>query len=664
MNINRQFLRLLIITLLCTVAGNGFAESRMTVTSPNGRLSAEVSLEKGNVFFTICSGQHTLLEPSHMAMRLTDGTIIGENVKKFKTKKSSGITSKKSAFYTKEAVNLPYNRLLMSAGKYSLEVVAYDGGVAYRWHTMMPDSITVVNEINEFTFSSDCMVWETPVNSEEKEPDKQTTVSFENDYYHRRISELDPNLLIQAPILVELEHGQKLLISDYNTLDYPGMFLLPSDGNSLRSYYAQYPATEFHGGYAMRQLRVGERAPFIARTAGTRAFPWKMFIIADKDTDLLATDVPFCLADDNCLGDVSWVKPGKVAWEWWSDWNVKGVDFTVGVNTQTYKYWIDFAARNGIEYVIMDEGWSVPLKSDLTQIINEIDLPEIISYGKSKGVGIILWAGFYAFARDIDGVVDHFADLGAAGFKIDFIDRNDQKAYQFIEKAARACARRKMVIDFHGIFAPVGFNYTFPNVLNFEGVLGLERAKFLPANEYDQVRIDCILPFIRTVVGPMDYTQGAMNNTSKGNYFPRNNNPMSQGTRCRQLAEYVIFISPLSMLCDSPDQYTGNQLCADFIARIPTVWDETRILGGEIGEWVVEARRKGDTWYIGGITNWTERDVELDLSWLSGRQMSLYTDGINAARNAEDYKFSTLTVPAKLKVHLAPGGGFAAVVNN
>ena len=663
MNIHNHIVRWAIAILIAAIPALSSAEVPMAVSSPSGRLTAEVTLQQGNVFFSIRSGSDTILEPSHMAMTLTDGTIIGERIKKFRAKTTSGITRKKSGLYTKSEVSLPFNRMTLSAGKYSLEVVAYDDGVAYRWHSAFADSITIADETNAFVLPADCMVWETPVNSDETDLDKQTTVSFENDYYHRPISELYPSRLIQAPILVELPHGQKLLISDYNTLDYPGMFLLPAAGNTLRSYYARYPATEYHGGYAMRQLRVGERAPYIARTAGKRAFPWKMFIVADSDARLLDTDVPFCLADDNRLGDVSWVKPGKVAWEWWSDWNVKGVDFAVGVNTATYKYWIDFAAQNGIEYVVMDEGWSVPLKSDLSLVIDDIDLQEIISYGKSKGVGIILWAGFYAFASDIDGVVNRFADMGVAGFKIDFIDRNDQKAYQFIEKAAIACARRKMVIDFHGIFAPVGFTHTFPNVLNFEGVLGLERAKFLQPDKYDQVRIDCILPFIRTVVGPMDYTQGAMNNTSRGNYFPRNHNPMSQGTRCRQLAEYVIFISPLSMLCDSPDQYRANRQCADFIASIPTVWDETRVIGGQIGEWVVEARRKGDTWYIGGITNWTERDVELDLSWLQGRKISIFTDGVNANRNAEDYRLDHSTVPGRLTVHMAPGGGFAAIIH-
>ena len=650
------------VIMIAVLALSTSAANSARVASPDGKIVSDFTLENGKLFFSVRSGDVPVLEKSSLAMALTDGRTLGEGVKKMKTARNSGVIRKKSALYVKSDVAKPFNSLTLKMDGYELEVLAMDGGLGLRWVTHMPDSIVVRDEMNRFVLPGDCFVWETPVNTTEKELAEQVAVSFEDSYYRKRVSELDPNLLIQSPMLVELSGGKRLLISDYNTQDYPGMFLLPDDGNALKSYFARYPLKEYQGAHLMRQVLVGERADYMARVAGSRAFPWKMLLVVDSDAELMNTHVPFCLADDNKLGDVSWVRPGKVAWEWWSDCNVKGVDFKVGVNTATYKYWIDFAAERGIEYVIMDEGWSVMMKNDLRLVVPEIDLPAIVDYGRQKGVGIILWAGHYAFARDMEGIVDHFADMGVAGFKIDFINRNDQLAYRFIEKAARTCAKRKMVIDFHGIFAPVGFTYTFPNVLNFEGVMGLECAKWKPLDIYDHVRHDCILPFTRNVVGPMDYTQGAMNNATKANYRPRFNDPMSQGTRCRQLGEYVTFISPLSMLCDSPDQYRANGECADYIAQIPTVWDETRVLGGEIGQWVAEARRKGDVWYLGGVTNWDERDVELDVSWLAGKKMRLFTDGVNADRNAEDYRVEEGVMPSVLRIHMAPGGGFAARV--
>ena len=652
-----------ILTMMCALAMIAQAKE-YELASPDGKLKATVSIADGQLSYKVSHDGTAVLEPSHIAMTLRGGTVLGKGIKKVKISRNSGATNKTSALYRKSAVSEPWNKLTLGCGNYQVEFVAYNEAVAYRFVTTMRDSLTVESESNEWALPGDCRLWATPARDDVlgKSLDDQTAMSYENRYVHQRLSEQEANTLIQCPLLVELEGDKRLMITDCNTLDYPGMLLIPASGNTLKSYYAHYPVKEYHGGHLMRQLLVSEWGDFIAHTAGTRAFPWRTAIVTTNEAQLLDTDIPFCLADENQIGNTTWVKPGKVAWEWWSDWNVKGVDFEVGINTATYKYWIDFAAERGIEYVIMDEGWSVPIKSDLKRIIDDIDLSAIVNYGKQKGVGIILWAAHYPFARDIDGVVDYFADMGVKGFKIDFINRNDQKAYRFIEKAARACARRNMIIDFHGVFPPVGFTYTFPNVLNFEGVMGLECVKWSTIEQYDHVNHDCVLPFTRNVTGPMDYTQGAMNNTTRADYYPRNNNPMSQGTRCRQLAQYVIFIAPLAMLCDSPDQYRANSDCTDFIAQIPTVWDETRIISGKVGEWVIEARRKDNVWFVGGFTNWTERDVDIDLSWLAGKQMKLYSDGINAHRNAEDYKITETTVPATLKVHMAPGGGFAAII--
>jgi alpha-glucosidase len=369
------------------------------------------------------------------------------------------------------------------------------------------------------------------------------------------------------------------------------------------------------------------------------------------------------LATPNQLSDISWIKPGKVAWDWWNDWNIYGVDFRAGINNDTYKYYIDFASKNGIEYVILDEGWAVNKKADLLQVIPEIDIQELVNYGKGKNVGIILWAGYHAFDRDMKNVVKHYADMGVKGFKVDFMDRDDQDLIDFLWRTAKTCAENKMLVDFHGICKPTGLQRTYPNIINYEGVHGLEQLKWQPKSD-DMVKYDVCIPFIRQIAGPMDYTQGAMRNAIKNNYAPVYSEPMSQGTRCHQLATYVIFESPLNMLCDNPCEYEREQECTDFIAAIPTVWDETVPLDSKVGEYVSVARRHGNDWYIGSMTNWTRRDITLDLSFLpdGNYKVEVFKDGINADRAARDYKKEVINLPAdkKLNIKLAPGGGYAA----
>ena len=312
------------------------------------------------------------------------------------------------------------------------------------------------------------------------------------------------------------------------------------------------------------------------------------------------------------------------------------MDFRAGINNPTYKYYIDFAAEHGIEYVILDEGWAVNLQADMMQVIPEIDLQELVDYGKSKNVGIILWAGYWAFARDMENVVKHYSDMGVKGFKVDFLDRDDQEMVNFVYKASEVCAKYKMLVDFHGVFKPTGLQRTYPNVLNYEGVNGLEQMKWSSEKEFDMVTYDVTIPFIRMIAGPMDYTQGAMRNAARGNHRSVNSEPMSQGTRCRQLATYVIFESPFNMLCDAPSNYRREKECTEFISNIPTIWDETVSLAGKVSEYVAIARRHGNDWYIGALTNWTPRELDLDLSFLGEGDytLELFKDGINADRAA------------------------------
>ena len=501
------------------------------------------------------------------------------------------------------------------------------------------------------------------MNSTKPTFEEQFFNSFEQPYVNETISSLNDKRLKILPLLVDLGDGRKVCITEADLEDFPGMFLNNETGKpSLKAVHAPYPKVKEQGGHNQLQMLVKERENYIAKTSGTRSFPWRAFIISRNDKELADCDMVYRLASPSRVNDISWIKPGKVAWDWWNAWNLYGVDFRAGINNETYKYYIDFAAENGIEYVILDEGWAVNKKADLMQVVPEIDLPELVTYADGKNVGLILWAGYWAFHRDMENVVKHYADMGIKGFKVDFMDRDDQEMVRFINEASELCARYNMLVDFHGMYKPTGAQRTWPNVINYEGVNGLEQLKWSPKG-YDQVTYDVQIPFIRQFAGPMDYTQGAMRNAIKKNYNPVNSEPMSQGTRCRQLATYVIFDSPLNMLCDNPSNYKREPECTAFIARIPTVWDETLGLDGKVGEYITMARSSGDEWYVGGLTNWDKRDIIVDLSFLGEGfyEIELFKDGINADRAACDYKRVVMPVPEdrQLKVTLFPGGGFA-----
>ncbi|HLT74435.1 MAG TPA: glycoside hydrolase family 97 catalytic domain-containing protein, partial [Ohtaekwangia sp.] len=475
---------------------------------------------------------------------------------------------------------------------------------------------------------------------------------------------MDKRRLAFLPVLVETGSGKKVCITESDLEDYPGMYVRNADGgNTLTGYFAAYPRRAEKGGHNQLQQIVRERENYIARVNGPRSFPWRVLQVAANDKELADSDLVYKLASPSRVTDLSWIKPGKVAWDWWNDWNIRGVDFVAGVNTATYKHYIDFAAENKIEYVILDEGWAVNLKADLFEVVPEIDLKEILSYAKSKNVDIILWAGYNAFAFDMENVCRHYAAMGVKGFKVDFMDRDDQEMVNFYYEAAGIAARHKMLIDFHGAYKPTGLNRTYPNVINFEGVHGLEQMKWQPPT-VDQVTYDVTIPFVRMLAGPMDYTQGATRNATRSSYRPVFSEPMSQGTRCRQLAEYVIFEAPLNMLSDTPSNYRDEPEMTGFIAAVPTVWDETVVLSGKVAEHIVIARQSGNTWYLGAMTNWDNRTLEIELSFLPPGEYNaeIFMDGVNAHRNAHDFATRKISVnsTSKLTLPLAPGGGYAA----
>lgn len=656
--------RLFLLLALAGIVCESQAENEYMLRSPSGRLQTAVTAGETLTYDLSLDGR-TLMEPSELALVLDDGTVWGRNPRVAKVRRTSVDTTLPSPLYRSAEVRDRYNALtLHMKGGWSVEFRAYDDGVAYRFASDLSKPFNIADERVEYRFPHDFEATVPYVRAgADGNWESQYHNSFENTYTTAPLTGLIPGRLAFLPLTVSTGDGVRICITETDLNAYPGLYLCNSDGDTaLEGRFAPYPAEVVAGGYNNIQYRVAKRAAYIAEVPAPRTFPWRIAVVG-TDTEIAASDLSYLLAVPSRIDDTSWICPGKVAWDWWNAWNIEGVDFRAGINTPTYKYYIDFAAEKGIEYVILDDGWAAGKGEDLLEINPDIDLPEIVGYAARKGVGIILWAGYRAFDRDMERVCAHYAAMGVKGFKVDFMDRDDQLATAFNHRAAETAARHRLVLDLHGTHKPAGLNRTWPNVLNFEGVHGLEQMKWSPAT-VDQVRYDATIPFIRQVAGPMDYTQGAMRNATRHAYHPCNSEPMSQGTRCHQLALYMVLDSPLNMLCDSPTNYLREPECTEFIAAVPTVWDETRILEGRMGEYIVTARRKGSVWYVGGITDWTPRELEIDLAQLGTGEakIELFADGINADRKASDYRKSNLHAAGRLKIRLAPGGGFAARV--
>lgn len=641
-------------------------EKTYTLASPDGRLVTHIASDGVSFGYYVYYDSVQLLRPTFIDLEYIQGKQSFDKMTVRKVTRRTVDEVVASPFTRQATMRNHCNELTLHLKEgLSLVFRAYNEGVAYRF-VWEGEPGRVIEETVGYNFDGNWEVTAPYVSQfDSLRHDVQYSTSFENQYTHTTLSQLDKRRLCFLPLMVHCDKSVKVCITESALLDYPGLYLHSTGESSiLVGEHAPLPRRVEQGGHNNLQLLVRERENHIAEMDRSKVFPWRIMMVG-TDTEIAMNNLSYLLAEPSRVDDISWIRPGKVAWEWWNCFNISGVDFPAGVNNDTYKHYIDFASKYGIEYVILDEGWAVNGEADLFKVVPEIDLPLLVQYAKERNVGIILWAGYYAFEREMERVCKHYSDMGVKGFKIDFMDRDDQLAVDFYRRAAETCAKHHLLVDFHGAFKPAGFTRTYPNVLNFEGVFGLEQMKWAPTT-VDQMRYDCEIPFIRQAAGPMDYTQGAMLNGGKWNYHPCWMEPMSQGTRCHQLALYIVLESPLNMLCDSPTHYEREPDYTRFVAAIPTVWDETRVLQGEVGEYIVTARRKGNTWYVGGITNWTERDIDIALpvnNLDSISSIELYTDGANAHRKGSDYKLSTLHSPhSTLKVHLAPGGGFVACI--
>ena len=650
-------LKVLILCVLCAFSAQ--AQKQYSLTSPDGKLKTNITTGK-QLTYDITFHNQQVLEASPLSMTLDNGEVWGENDKVSKVTRKSINGKISTPLYRANEIVENYNELTLQFKDFNVVFRAYDDGIAYRFVNKGKKPFNVVDELVNYQFPTDATA-SVPYVKPRKGVNKYAN-SFENYYANVPLSKVDQEKLVFLPVVVSLDNNVKVGITEVDLENYPGLYLIGQGNTQLLGDFAPFPKKQEQGGHNMLQMNVIEVENYIAKVNKPRKFPWRVAIVTNEDKELASSHLSYLLAEPSRLEDISWIKPGKIAWDWWNAWNLDGVNFETGVNNDTYKTYIDFASKNGIEYVILDEGWAVNLKADLMQVVPEINLEELIAYANKKNVGLVLWAGYHAFNRDMENVCRHYAEMGIKGFKVDFMDRDDQEMTEFNYRAAQTTAKYKLLLDLHGMYKPAGLNRTYPNAINFEGVNGLEQMKW-EENPTAQVEYDVMIPFIRQVAGPMDYTQGAMRNAAKGNYYPCYEEPMSQGTRCRQLALYMVLDSPFNMLCDTPSNYEREKECTDFISAVPTVWDETIVLDGKMGEYIITARRQGNTWYIGGITNWDARDLEVDLSFLGDKTYSgkLFKDGVNAHRIGRDYQSEAIQAKKgdKVKIHLAPGGGFA-----
>jgi alpha-glucosidase len=544
-----------------------------------------------------------------------------------------------------------YNELrLRFAGGFTLALRAYDDGVAHRFETQLgPGAVTVTSERASWRFPGDAPTLF---------PAEEGFYSHnERRYLPLRLSEIEAGTLASLPVIVDAGEGVKLALAESDVEDYPGLWFRGSGDGGLDAAFPPYPLKEQLEGD--RDLRVTEAADYIAVTAGERSFPWRLTGIAKHDGELLTSSLVWLLASPSRVEDPSWIRPGKVAWDWWNANNLYGVDFEAGVDTETYRHYIDFAAEHGLDYVILDEGWY--RLGDVLEVVPEMDIDELSRHAREKGVGLILWVIWETLEQKLEAALDQYAEWGVAGIKVDFMQRDDQKLMQHYHRVAREAAEREMLVDFHGSQRPVLLARTWPNLITTEGVLGLEHVKW---SEHPDPEHDLTLPFTRMYLGPMDYTPGAMTNAARGSFASLFQTPMSQGTRCHQLALYVVFESPLQMLADSPSNYRREPDALAFLSEVPTVWDETRVLDAKLGDRVALARRSGEEWWVGALTDAEAREIEVDFGFLGeGRyRLEAWEDGPNAHRQGRDFRRSETEVDAGTSrlLRLAPGGGWAA----
>lgn len=647
---NVKFFSLLCLQLIFVTQLLG---QELALKSPDGKNEINILINE-KLTYSVSHNGVKVLDASPISITI-NGKQLGEHpiLKKQKQKRTTIQRVIKPVVKVKRAEIIEnYNQLNLNfKGNYSVTFRAYNEGIAYRIETTGKKDVKVDAEELVFNF---------PKNFKGNFPISDGFFSHqERTSYQYSLDSLPQKEMSCLPVLIHLNNGVKAVITEADLYDYPGFYLKKGEGNSLKAVFPYYPLKTIRP--RDRDVKVVERESFMAKTQGKRTYPWRLLVISENDTELIENEMVYLLSREQQEFNMDWIQPGKVSWDWYNANNIYGVDFKSGFNTETYKYYIDFASQSKIEYIIIDEGWYDIKTGDLLSPVDAIRMEELIQYGKEKGVGIILWVTWKALEDGFEEALDQFQSWGIKGIKVDFMKRDDQWMVNYYEKVAKGAAKRKLLVDFHGSYKPSGLRRAYPNVLTSEGVLGLEQSK---GSTLANPENNLIIPFTRMLAGPMDYTPGAMSNAQKINHKPIFERPMSLGTRCHQLAMFVVYESPLQMLADSPSRYLKETEVMEFLSIVPTVWDETIALKAQFSDYITVARKSGNEWYVGAMTDWNRRDLEIDFSFLDDGEYSmiLYQDGMNADRYAEDYKKIELKVKASDKkiIHLAPGGGWVA----
>ena len=634
---------------LLGIAMCSLADTTETVTSPNGRVRLEVSV-----------GEHLLMSVMHDDELILENCSLSLQVEKERFGRNAKLSGKKRTAIDEvvrpvvplkfASVSNKANQLTLAfKGGIGLQLRAYDNGVAYRFTLARGKGKTdVVGEGLDLRLHGSFTAHVSKTSG--------FGTSYENPYSHLQTNEMkEGDEMTYLPILLESERGTKVLISESDVRDYPHMFLAPASPGVFSARLPNSPET--WQPYGDRGWQVTKERDCIARTDATRPLPWRFAVIGD-DATIAQNQMEVVLGGKCELDDTSWITPGQVCWDWWNHWTIWGVDFVTGINNATYKYIIDCASKYGVEYILLDEGWNKRVEDPFTTR-DDIDVSELVEYGKERNVGVFLWLAWLTVEQHPE-LIPYYAKMGVKGLKIDFMDHSDQWMVNFYERVARACADNHLLVDFHGSFKPAGLEQRLPNLISYEGVRGMEQGGGChPDNTI-------WLPFMRNAVGPMDFTPGSMQSAQPEDNYGTGSMPMGSGTRAYQMALYVCFESGLQMLADSPTRYLREDECTRFIASVPTTWDETRVLRAKAGEYYVVAKRKGEKWFVGAITGSHPQDLTIDFGFLSrpGR-ITQFCDGVNAYRIAVDYKKISETVirpTDSLDIHLARNGGWCGVI--
>lgn len=650
-----SMIRHLIILYLGCLVTHSRAET-LSVSSPDGRLSMNFEFQDGELTYSVSAADQIVIRSTPISLAISGTTFpvrdsnITTGHRQVRETTIPSIATHSTSFPNAfNEISVRFNNDLTLCGR------AYEDGVAFRWETHLGDrEVTVDTETMAMNLATDSPIYY---------PDPISEGFFshqECNFVRMRVSEVKNRKPGCVPLLVERDNDQWLLLTDINVENYPGLWIEGTGSTTVKALFPPYPLeTTLKND---RSLEVSRSASFLAKTTGTRKFPWRAFVMTNG-AGLLQSTMLYNLAEPSRLNDTSWIKPGKAAWDWWNANNIYGVPFRAGINQATYEHYIDFAAEMGLPYIILDEGWSVPGPDNLLKVVPEIDMPALSDYGRKKKVSLILWMTSVALEKSFDHAFKQFEKWGVAGIKVDFMQRDDQVMMEFLYRTAAKAADHHLFVNFHGGSKPTGLHRTWPNVLTCESVLGLEQNKW---GTDASPPTATLLPFTRMPVGPMDYTPGAMNNLQRKAFQPMFDTPASQGTRAQQLAFYVIYLSPLQMLADTPTNYRRNQDCLPFLKEVPATWDESRVLHAKVGESIAIARRKGDVWYLGAITDWNRRKLQLPLDFLGNgpHHLTIWRDGPNSDRNGNDILIERDQISSynTLALELAPGGGAAAII--